>query len=254
MSTNKREPLATEGGENEPISLATLLAEDPESKRFTYFRLWIVGDTPLITHAWSEKARREMLGRQVKALKAGKGDRDPHADFISSLYPMGKDQYGFPAMGIKNCLVNAAHKDKGIAKTATQAALWIDADLARVRTAMAEAICDVPLIRIYGSAPEMREDMVRIGSGIAALTYRGQFAIWAMKITGKINTSVLSLETLVFLIREAGTAYGLGEWRNERKGVFGAFHLAPSEEEKAWEKFASGKGKVPIPTPFKAAA
>jgi hypothetical protein len=38
---------------------------------------------------------------------------------------------------------------------------------------------------------------------------------------------------------------GLGEWRNERRGMFGAFHYANMEEEAVWEKFAAGKGPMP---------
>ena len=33
------------------------------------FTVHIVGDTPLIMHAWSEKAKREMLEKQMKVTK-----------------------------------------------------------------------------------------------------------------------------------------------------------------------------------------
>jgi hypothetical protein len=224
---------------------------------FSDFSLWVVGDTPLITHAWSEKAKREMLQKQVKATKAGKDARDPQADFVSSLYDIGDGTYGFPATGLKNCILSAAHKDKGLARTAVMSALWIDADMIRVRPALAGAICDMPLIRIYGGKPEMREDMVKIGAGlnkVANLAYRAQFTVWAMRVTGRVNSSVITPEALAFLIQEAGMAAGIGEWRNERKGMFGAFHLADQAEEAQWEKFASGKGKLPIPASYKMAA
>jgi hypothetical protein len=224
---------------------------------FKGFSVWLVGDTPVITHAWSEKARREMLQKQVKATKGGKEARDPESDFVSSLYEMGDDTYGFPAMGIKNCILSAAHKDKGIARTAVMSGLWIDADMVRTRPALAGAICDMPLIRIYGTPPEMREDMVKIGSGlqkVANLAYRAQFTIWAMRVTGRFNTTTLTPEALAFLIQEAGLASGLGEWRNERRGMFGAFHLADVDEEAAWDAFATGKGALPTPGNLKIAA
>src|SRR6185312_411986 len=97
-------------------SLASALSKKPTFKSFS---VWLVGDTPIITHAWSEKAKREMLSKQVKATKGGKEARDPQADFISSLYEMGDGAFGFPATGIKNCILSAAHKDKGIARSAT---------------------------------------------------------------------------------------------------------------------------------------
>ena len=35
-----------------------LTAELSEKPAYDEFSVWLVGDTPLITHAWSEKARR----------------------------------------------------------------------------------------------------------------------------------------------------------------------------------------------------
>jgi hypothetical protein len=235
----------------------SLAAQLSKKTQFKAFRTWIVGDTPIITHAWSEKAKREMLQKQVKATKAGKEARDPQADFVSSLYEMGEGVYGFPATGVKNCILSAAHKDKGIARTGVMAALWINADMVRVRPALAGAVCDMPLIRIYGSQPEMREDMVKIGSGLnktANLAYRAQFTIWAMKVTGRFNPSVVTEEALAFLIQESGFSSGLGEWRNERKGMFGAFHMADADEELAWDSYAAGLGDLPIPASYKEAA
>lgn len=235
----------------------SLAAQLSKKTQFSGFKTWIVGDTPIITHAWSEKAKREMLQKQVKATKAGKEARDPQADFVSSLYEMGEGVYGFPATGVKNCILSAAHKDKGIARSGVMAALWINADMVRVRPALAGAVCDMPLLRIYGSDPEMREDMVKIGAGLnktANLAYRAQFTIWAMRVTGRFNPSVVTEEALAFLIAESGFSSGLGEWRNERKGMFGAFHLADEAEEKAWDAYAAGNGKLPVPASYREAA
>ena len=238
----------------EPINLASILST---KATFQAFKIWLVGDTPLITHAWSEKAKREMLQKQVKATKAGKEARDPQADFVSSLYEMGDGGYGFPATGVKNAILSSAHKDKGIPRSSVMSALWIDAQMVRTRPALAGAICDMPLLRIYGGEPEMREDMVKIGQGLqktANLAYRGQFTVWALKITGRFNASTITAEALTFLINESGMASGLGEWRNERKGMFGAYHLANLKEQDAWEKFSSGKGPMPVPDSYKLAA
>lgn len=236
------------------VSLTKSLSKPTSYKRFS---VWLVGDTPLITHAWSEKAKREMLQKQVKAVKGGKEVRDPDSDFTNSLYDMGDGSYGFPVTGVKNCILSAAHKDRGVARSAVLGALWLEADMVRTRPALSKAICDMPLVRIFGSKPEMREDMVKIGAGlnkIANLAYRSQFTIWAMKISGKFNSSIVTDEALGFLIMEAGMSSGLGEWRNERKGVFGAFHLADDNEMKAWDLFKDGKGPLPVPASYQIAA
>lgn len=238
----------------EVVSLSASMSKNPTYKRFS---MWVVGDTPLITHAWSEKAKREMLQKQVKATKPGKEARDPEQDFVNSLYEMGKDQFGFPVTGLKNCILAAAHKDKGIPRTAVMAALYLDAEMVRVRPALAGAVCDMPLVRIHGSDPEMREDMVRIGGGmnkVANLAYRAQFTVWAMHVTGRLNSTVITDEALAFLVNESGVACGIGEWRNEKKGVFGAFHLASVAEEKIWNAYKSGKGDLPMPESYSLAA
>lgn len=231
---------------------------------FRRFSVWIIGDTPLITHAWSQKAKLEMLQKQVGAVRGGKEKRDPQADYVNSLYEMGDGTYGFPTTGVKNCILSAAHKDKGIPRSTALGALWLDANMVRVRPALASAVCDMPLTTIHGGDPDQpkhpplcREDMVKIGAGlnkVANLAYRAQFTIWGMKITGKYNSAILSDETLGFLIVESGMSSGLGEWRNERKGMFGAFHLADAEEAAEWDAFAAGKGRLPLPENYKQAA
>jgi hypothetical protein len=221
---------------------------------FPQFNVWIVGRTPLITHAWSEKARREMLGKQLKATKGGREIRDPQAEFVSSLYELGDGTYGFPATGIKKSFLSAAHKDKGIPKVAVLSSLWIDAPMVRCRPALAGAVCDMPLIRIYSGSPEMREDMVKIGSGlnkIANMSYRGQFRFWAMNIKGRFNASVLTPNAIAALIQEAGVADGFGEWRNSKSGVFGEYGLATEDEERAWNAFAAGTGPLPVPEDYR---
>ena len=226
--------------------LSAALSEKPI---FNKFGIWLVGDTPLIVHAWSEKAKKDMLKKQVTATRAGRAQRDPEQDFNDSMYKMGDDVYGFPVTGFKKAMISVAHKDKGIPQTVVRSSLWVEGEMTRTMPALAGAICDVPLIRIWGSEPEMREDMVRIGTGLrktSNLAYRAQFTHWAVYLTGQYNSAVLSDVNLLTLATEAGLSCGIGEWRNEKDGVFGAFHPALTEERKAWDKFASGKGPLPV--------
>ena len=70
IKTNKSEEII----EIKPIEMVTTVVR-------------IVGDTPLIVHAWSEKAKRLMLENQMKTTKTkAKVARDPYDDFIKSLY------------------------------------------------------------------------------------------------------------------------------------------------------------------------
>src|ERR1700680_4607065 len=109
--------------EAKPRSLSSILSKSADMR---WFRLWIIGDTPLITQAWSEKAKREMLQKQVKATRSGREASDPEADYVSSLYEMGDGTYGFPATGLKNSILSVAHKDRGVARSAVMGALWLN--------------------------------------------------------------------------------------------------------------------------------
>jgi hypothetical protein len=225
-----------------------------EIRRFSF---WIVGDTPIICHAWSEKARRQMLSKQLKEVSEGRSVRDPVADFVNSLYEMGEGRYGFPATAVKKCLLSVAHKDRGVPRATVMAALYINAELVRTRPALAGAVCDMPLLQIHGAEPVMREDMVRVGSGLnktADLAYRAQIFPWALRVTGKLNTGLCPAEWLPFLAQHSGLATGLGDWRNEKSGMFGSFHPANTEETMAWDDFAKGAGPLPEPVAFDEAA
>jgi hypothetical protein len=231
---------------SQSASLGRMLSTNPRIQQFNF---WIVGDSPLIVHAWSEKAKREILSKQTKSLRGeGRDVRDPEQEFKASLYEIGPDKYGFPAMAVKNAIVDECHKDKGVPREHARRALWIQAPFYKVAPAKAGAMCDMPLFRIYGSKPEMREDMVKIGMGTAALAYRGQFTTWAMNVIGRVNVGVITMDSLSGLVDMGGAASGIGEWRNDRNGMFGAFHLARPEEEEAWKRFAAGKGPLPQPS------
>jgi hypothetical protein len=213
------------------------------------FRIWLIGDTPLICHAWSEKAKKEMLKKQKKTTRGGREERNPHGDFISSLYDMGNGMYGFPVTAVKKSILSVSHKDKGVAKTLSQASIKFDSQMTRVQTAFEKAICTLPLIPIVAGEPEMREDMVRVGAGLnktATLAYRAQFENWALLVQGKFNADAFPIETLLFLLRDAGVMCGVGDWRTEKSGEFGAFHLATEEEGESWMKFVRGKGPLPV--------
>ena len=230
-------------------------AENPVEKEFKIrptpvgqFRLWIVGTTPLICHAWSEKSRRTMLGAQQQAITGGPGVRDPQADFESSLYEMADGVYGFPVTGLKKAILAPAHKNRGVARSSVSSSLWLNHELIRVRPALRGAICDLPLVKVIAGEPEMREDPVRVGVGLnkkATLAYRGQFWPWAMRIGGRYNTDALKMDSIMTLIHEGGMSVGIGEWRPERGGIFGCFRLATDAETRAWESYRVGKGKLP---------
>jgi len=189
----------------------------------------VIGDSPLIVHAWSEKAKREMLEKQMKKAKQAKEAKDPRADFEASLYRLG-DGFGFPSIGFKAAAVTACTSVAGITKIAARQAFHILGEDIDVNGAFEGTKARVNLVRIEGGDPSMREDMVRVGMGTADLRYRGEFADWHAKLLVRFNANVLSEAQILNIINVAGFAVGVGEWRPEKDGMNGMFHVATDKD------------------------
>lgn len=193
----------------------------------------IVGDTPLIMHAWSEKAKLEMLQKQMKATKTSAREaKNPVEDFIRSMYwltPMPEEfteeafeaaiangaRFCFPVTAIKQAAISAAYrmgwtKDK----MSMRGAFFIDSD-------------ENQMVEIFSDPPIMREDMVKVGMGTADIRFRGEFRNWYADLTISYNSNgQYSLEQILNVINAGGYVCGIGEWRPERDGQYGMFHVA----------------------------
>jgi hypothetical protein len=146
----------------------------------------IFGTQPMIQHKWSEKAKKQMLDKQMKKATKGREPKNPEQDFYDSLYLCSDGKhpdgpYGFPAVGFKSSAVRAAKQVEGMTMTDAKAWFYVIPD-------------DGDLVRIYGPPPVIREDMVKIQQ----------------------TTDIIEL---------AGFSCGVGEWRMERGGTFGTFTL-----------------------------
>ena len=194
----------------------------------------IAGDTPLIMHRWSEKAKRMILEKQMKKTKSSaKEAKNPIEDFIESIYWMeGKPseyteeafdeacrngaRFGFPVTAIKQATISSAYRN-GITK-----------DMASLRGAffIAGEGSDL-LAEVKGCTPTMREDMVRVGMGVADIRFRGEFANWYMDLQVSYNANgAYTLDQIINLINVGGFSCGIGEWRPEKDGNYGMYHVA----------------------------
>lgn len=191
----------------------------------------IVGDTPLIVHAWSEKAKKMMLDAQTKATKTkAKEIRNPIDEFINSMYwltevPKSTEEdfvaavengakWGFPVGAIKQAANSAAYRLG-----------WVKNQM-ELRGAYFLKTEYGDMAQIEGDAPIMREDMVRIGMGSADLRYRAEYRNWKMNMILQYNASGnLTIEQIVNCVNAGGYSVGIGEWRPERDGDFGRFHV-----------------------------
>jgi hypothetical protein len=180
----------------------------------------VVGDSPLITHAWSEKAKKQMLDKQMKKAKQGKEAKDPLRDYADSLYwlsdrpdPLTPDaiaqgRFGFPVVAFKAAAIGACRFIDGMKMTEARGAFHIVGEMAEIE-----------------GSPDMREDMVRVGMGTADIRYRGEFKKWATTLLVRFNATAFSPSQVINLLNTGGFTQGIGEWRPERGGSYGMFHV-----------------------------
>lgn len=214
---------------------ATLVEIKPRSVKLIPIK--IVGDTPLIVHAWSVKAKTMMLEAQMKTTKTKAKDiRNPFDEFIQSMYWLTEvpestpeafekaiqngARFGFPLTGIKQGANSAAYRQG-----------WVKNQMELRGSYFLKPAHDISGFGdmaeiITPEAPVMREDMVRIGNGSADLRYRGEFRNWSMEFIMEYNASGnMTIEQILNCIDAGGFVCGIGEWRPEKDGDYGRYHL-----------------------------
>ena len=217
----------------------------------------VIGDSPLIVHAWSAKAKREMLEKQMGWTAAKKREaKSPLDDFVSSAYwldPMPDPityesvndvlsdgaRFGFPAGAFKDASISAAYRmgfaqDKvsimGIMKVLPDATGYyggeLRADMTRKKIdIIPNQFLSLDLVQISSDPPIMREDMVKIQK-TTDIRYRAQFNNWKAVLRIEYNASgKYSFSDIINFIDYGGTCCGIGEWRAEKGGNYGTYHV-----------------------------
>lgn len=187
----------------------------------------LIGDSPLIVHRFSEKVKKEMLDKQMKKAKtSARKLKDPVDDFIESLYWLTERpkesteeafekaisegaKFGFPSIAFKSSAVSAAYR-MGVTKDkmVSRGAFHINSEFVKI-----------------DGIPELREDMVRIQGSSADIRYRGEFKEWKTTFMVRYNSSVYSVEQIANFFNLGGFACGVGEWRPEKDGSYGMYHV-----------------------------
>lgn len=178
-----------------------------------HFQVKLIGDSPLIMHKWSEKAKKQMLDKQMKLAKTGREAKDPERDFQESIYTDRDGDYAFPSVAFKNAAVSACRFTDGTKMTVARGAFHVENEF----------------VKISGT-PTPREDMVRVGMGTADIRYRAEFIGWTATVFVTYNKHAMSMEQIINLLNLAGFGVGVGEWRPEKNGQYGRFHVATEGE------------------------
>jgi hypothetical protein len=174
------------------------------------------GETPLIVHRFEEKAITEMLAKQ-RGLPFERQKKNPHADYEASKYKNVKDQDCIPVMTVKKAMVEAATFSDDMTKKQTRGGFMIIGEYAPL---------DFGEVRL-------RQDMVRL-SGIGRtpdIRFRAEYLDWSVDLVIEFNPRLITTDQILYLLRSAGTAVGICEWRIQKDGNYGAFSVEPLDDK-----------------------
>lgn len=203
-------------------------------------RLYLVGSSPLIVHAFPEKARKGMLAKQMKEAKGGRDARDPHQEVEDAKYILPDGRHGFPAVAFKDTAVTACTSISDVTKVAARQAFRVKGLPMKAHGVIAGAFVRTALVPLVAHEATIREDVVRL-SGIgrtAEMRYRPEYEVWGVELDVVLNPQIVSIGQLGTMFQAAGHGVGVGEYRPERNGDCGTFDLVTQADFAAWRREA----------------
>lgn len=180
---------------------------------------WITGTSPMIQHAWNEKALAMLRMTASERKKQPKEKRNPEELATACMHKTPQGDPALPMLAFKASLIGAAHKDLGIEKTLVRKAVYLSHK---------HYVGDL-LTPLVGSDPVIREDIVKVGMNQTDIRYRPMFEEWSANIVLQIDPDLINEQDIVNLVNRAGFSVGLGEWRPEKGGEYGRFQLDVSK-------------------------
>ena len=207
------------------------------------------GITELICHNWSKKAIIEIEKKHAGETRLKKSPQIPDEDYRASMYNLEDGRYGFPASGVKACLVDAVRMVSDLTMTTAQRVLYVEG----IPTQLVRRRQDLVVLE---GEPYMREDFPRNATGVVDIRYRAAFPEWKMRFTIQYVGTILTLEQVINLVNYAGMM-GLGEWRPSapkgKSGTNGMFELfdvgEAMEEVRQWDPKQHKQITVPFTAP-----
>lgn len=194
----------------------------------------VLGRSPLIYNAMSEKAKCELLmpkGRMTSAEKRTNLKHDPIEEFQNSVYRVMGDnsptRLVFPSAGFKRALMDAALDMPTNASKAQMGRLTyvVGSDV---------SIWGVPelLMSVVRSADMNKTPDVRT---------RAILPQWASKVTIRYVEPMLNATTVTTLLAAAGFVLGIGDFRQQKgAGNYGTFELVSEDNEEYQAVLSAG--------------
>lgn len=184
----------------------------------------IEGITPYIPHKWSETSLEQMRAKQLfdNPVKTKREAKNPKQVAHESTYWVVPDEIpGAPATGFKVAMVEAARSFDGLTMVQSRTLFFVRGE------------GPGQLVRLEDTAWEMHEDLPRNANGNPDLRYRNYIFPWRAQLEVVFKESLISAQSVVALIEEAGSM-GIGDWRpsspKSSSGIYGQWVIDASRE------------------------
>jgi hypothetical protein len=195
----------------------------------------VVGTSPFIMHRFSQKAWQELLLPSIRENRASleqKLKHDPYAEFRGAFYrnsnPRAKTAYHIPNGAFHGAIASAA------------------LDMPGAKKAQIERLTKITSVNIelYG-IPKIFCSMVRNSdiSRTPDVRTRPIFPRWACTVSVRYAKNALTAKAVANLFGAAGEIIGIGDWRGQKGGPFGAFRTNVSVNDKEFKSILK-EGRV----------
>lgn len=185
----------------------------PEVVRITRPRLReavinIVGISPYVQHAFSEKQRKQMeetqrAGQQSRGRRV-RAPKDFEAVYEAAKHVSEQGWLGIPAPAFRNAMISACRLI-GFKMTHAKLSVFVEAD-------GIDRNDGTPLVRIKGE-PSIHQATVRNETGVADIRWRPMWKEWSAAVRITWDEDQFSATDVMNLMLRAGMQVGIGEGR-----------------------------------------
>jgi hypothetical protein len=184
----------------------------------------IRGITPILQHRFTESSEQDSGTRKVMVQR---GTPREEAEKVS--YKTNDGKFYFPGAAISRLLREAGsnHKLKGTRKSAkyvVPAAVLITDDAIFLTNGDGKTpVKDFEVDSRPVTIPATKGRIMR---------HRPRFDCWSASFAVRINDTILPVDFVQTLLVEGGEQIGIGDFRPEKGGPFGTFHVSEWKEAK----------------------
>lgn len=175
----------------------------------------VIGTAPLVIHAFSEKAKRQIMEKHQQGMRSQKGKarerRDYQQEYEQARHKSPEGWDGIPATGFREAMLSVC-QSIGFKRRLAEQAIFVEADGYDARDG-------TPLVRIIKGHPIRDIRPVRVGRGMPDIRSRPMWMPgWEAVVRVAWNPDLFSATDVANLLYQAGKTVGVGEGRRGKMG------------------------------------